>query len=275
MSLIEWQRHLSQALVLPNSPPWGELSSLQGIESQRIALYQELMFNTVLETMQNIYPFTYQLISNNGKDDATWNDLAEAYRRTHPNVSYKLLGAVEAFPQFIAGQAKWMKRYPFLNELALYEWLEVHVLNLPDAHSEIDLVGALPELSEFQSYKPVWNEARVLQHFEFPIPDIIAALQAEPDVPFSVAPQAVDVLIYRDPETLEARFFCLNGITSALIQISTTQPDGSYTQVLQQLKAATPVLQTMSLEVIMTQAAQLFQNCLSIGLLLGSGSVSP
>jgi hypothetical protein len=276
MSLADWQIQLSQALVLPNSPPWDELSSLQGLESHRLALYQELMFNTVLETLESIYPFTHQLISEGGQTDGVWQDLAETYRRAHPNPSYKLLSAVAEFPRFLAGQPSWMGRFPFISELAQYEWLEMQVLNMPATNPALSLAGAIPELCDFAKYAPLWNVARVLQHFEFPVPDIIAALQAQPDDAFSVTvtPQAVDVLIYRDPHHLEARFFCLNGMTSLLLQCSFAQPDWSYTQVLAQLQATTPVLQNLPSEGIMVQAAQLFQNCLSIGLLLGSGALS-
>jgi hypothetical protein len=277
MSLAEWQKQLSQALVLPDSPPWCELTALQGLEGSRLGLYQELMFNTVLETLESIFPFTQQLISQNGAGNQTWNDLVEVYRRTHPNTSHKLLGAVERFPQFLAEQALWMRRFPFLSELALYEWLEMTVLNRHIPPAEPSLPAALPSLDSLDVYRPVWNEARILQHFEFPIPEVITALQAEPEGLFAVdiAPQPVDILIYRDPHSLEVRFFTLNGITSLLMQLSTAHPELSYRQVLQQLQAITPALQAIPLETITAQAASLFLNCLETGMLLGSTHCSP
>jgi hypothetical protein len=288
--LAEWQTQLSQLLVRPvdsAEETTMSLTALQGIDASRLALYRELMHNTVRDTLESIYPFTVQLLKHGSPSHAdeykegleSWASLAECFRRSCPNLSPKLTGAVENFPRFLAGEAVWMSIYPFLSELADYEWLEMQVLNMPDAPTIVNTPSETPVPSDFENFYPVWNQARLLQRFEFPIPEIINALQALTDEEHSLdhlsdAPQPTDMLFYRDPETLQVRFFVLNELTRSLIELSAEQPTLSYAALLQELQSRMPALQALPSEIIMEQAAKLFQNCLSLGLLFGSHPIS-
>ena len=211
MSLVEWQTQLSQVLLLPKNLPADALSvgapfsALHGVDDQRLALYEELMFNTVRETLESIYPYTHQCDTQDedhelALDRAAWPELVESYRRAYPNPSHRLMGAVENFPRFLAEQAEWMARYPFLSELALYEWLEMVVLNVPAEQPvmTVTVSQALPALLAFDQAAPVWNAARVLQQFEYPIPQVIEGLQSEEQPVAPIVPQPTEVLILQD-----------------------------------------------------------------------------
>lgn len=270
MSLADWQAQLSQALLSPDSPETGTLSELSGIEGRRLALYEELMLNTVAETLRGIYPHTCQLLSGKGAQEAEWRALADRFRRSRPNTSHKLVGAVCGFPEYLNAQTDLMERFPFLAELALYEWLEMEVLNLPDARVDAGLTPEIPSVEDFSRFAPFWNPARKLRSFVYNIPALLDALQAA-DYRIeaaSIAPESVEILIYRDPETLRARFFCLNDLTARLLRLS----DGgsSYEQALLALHAEIPGLETLSAEIVCAQARRLFQNCLESGVVLGS-----
>lgn len=284
MSLREWQTQLSRALLLEKSGPPGDLPALQGIAEEQITLYEELLFNTVLEALQNIYPYTYKLFSREGEADAEWRRLAETFRRAHPNSSYKLMGAVSTFPAFLEQQADWMAQYPFLADLALYEWLEMVVLNFPSSDFSAPSPDTPLELSvvpvdQWSVYAPCWNPTRQLHGFQFNIPNILEYLNTLEnwvalwdandfiDPVFSENP--VDILIYRDPHTLEARFFCLNALTAALIRDSSA-PDRTYEQVISALLERTPSLKTVPGDILRAQAFELFRICQENGILTGS-----
>lgn len=275
MSLRDWQSQLGQALLLPEPPGLCRFSALQGIEGPKLSLYEELLFNTVAETLQSIYPYSYRLISDEGQNDADWLALVEQYRRAYPNQSYKLMGAVSAFPAFLAEQVVWVQKFPFLPDLALYEWLEMQVLNLPDAPPEQTLHATVPEPDTWDVYAPLWNPARQLHPFQFHVPEILEALHQDwhdDGLNRSVSdilPKPVDILIYRDPQTLEARFFCLNTLTAQLLNIS-SQPNQSYGRALIELQSGLPALQAVPMDIIRQQAYGLFANCLQNGMLLGS-----
>ena len=271
MSLHEWQSQLGQALLLPEPPVLCQLTALQGIEGRRIALYEELLFNTVAETLQSIYPYSYRLISEHGEREAKWLALVEQYRRAFPNQSYKLMGAVSSFSEFLSEQSDLVATMPFLPEVALYEWLEMVVLNLPDTPVERNWSAAIPPLDDWEAYTPVWNPARCLQAFQFHVPEILDDLNREGsalDVT-ALSTKSVDIMIYRDPHTLEARFFCLNPLTAQLLSIS-AQANQSYVQALERLQQAMPGLQSIPTEVLWQQAQGLLEKCLHQGLLLGS-----
>src|SRR6478609_5405453 len=87
------------------------------------ALYAELLQNTVYETLSGFFPYCKMLL----EDD--WFSLCEAYRRQYPNRSYQLFRCAENMPAFLGEQSTWFERYPFLEDLARYEWLEVQVEN--------------------------------------------------------------------------------------------------------------------------------------------------
>jgi hypothetical protein len=274
VSLRDWQLQLGKALILPDVPPLCELSALQGIEGRRLALYEELLFNTVLETLQNIYPYTYRLLSRRGSAEAEWKVVAESYRRAYPNQSYKLMGAVSSFPEFLSEQAALMETYPFLSDLALYEWIEMEVINLPDPAAEIDFPDAIPPLEKLAEFRPVWNPARRLHRFRFHMPEVLEQMKQSN---FEMQNQEVllkrtDILIYRDPTTLEARFFCLNELTAELIALSEVHPV-SYQELLLLIQEQSPALKVLPIEIIAMQAYGLFETCLDNGILLGSNRV--
>jgi hypothetical protein len=271
VSLREWQTQLGQALLLPNAPPMCGFPALHGLEDRRLALYNELISNTLLETLQSIYPYTYHLLSDHGDSEDDWKTLAGQYRRAYPNQSHKLMDAVSSFPNFLSQQSDLIEQYPFLADLAEYEWLEMEVMNLSDQPVVLDLANELPPVEEWDDYRPVWNPAGRLQHFQFNIPEMLELLKQEDSLlnVQDLPPAPVDILIYRDPETLDARFFCLNALTALLMQLS-QEEDVSYLKALMQLQEQNPVLQSVPLEVMLQQAVGLFTNCLETGMLLGS-----
>jgi len=274
MSLLDWQTHFSQALLLPDAPELCRLPALQGIEGKRIALYEELLFNTVLDTFQSIYPYTYRLLSREGEREADWVALAEQYRRAYPNQSYKLMGAVCAFPEFLAEQDGLISKYPFLPDLALYEWLEMVVLNLPDASQAIHLPGAVPVPENWADYAPAWNPATQLRQLDYHVPEILELFNQEAAGrelldSGDIQKKPVDILIYRDPNTMEARFFCLNGLTARLLQLS-SEANVSYEAAIAQLQQDLPALRDIPTDVMIQQSGGLFQMCLQNGMLLGS-----
>ena len=78
--------------------------------------------------MEGMFPFTVQCL----KCLTDWPTLAETYRRTYPNPSYKLMEMAEKFSDFLNRQDNLLEACPYLSDLAQYEWLDMVVLNLPD-----------------------------------------------------------------------------------------------------------------------------------------------
>jgi hypothetical protein len=184
MGLRSWQFALATHLLLPT----GTTADILPLTlKQPLALYQELLSGTVLETMQGIYPHTYRLLSQNGEKESAWKALIEQYRRQNPNASYKLSGAAQSFPAFLATQQNQIEIFPFLSDLARYEWLELEMLQCPDELPSFDLLAASSRTSPVVAL-PVdetglaqmatthalqWTPVRTLNMFAYNIPDLI------------------------------------------------------------------------------------------------------
>ena len=123
---------------------------------------------------------------------------------------------------------------------------------------------------DWSIYQPVWNPARRLAHFDFNIPQILDMLETQ-QLP-SVDADPVDMLIYRDPETLQSRFFALNPLTAILMAVFELPESDHFTYAdsIKLLCEYVPALKDLPKTVLEQQASGLFQNCLDTGMLMGS-----
>ena len=155
---------------------------------ERIKVYRDLVHNSFYELITKIYPFTKELLK---KD---WKKLISEYIEECPPRSPILNKVAEPFPQFISRKKKLLSKYPFIAELALYEWLELDV-----SDKEYDLVHNKGSL----------NPANEICRFSFPIPEIIDLIKRKKSVS-NIGPKSTCILIYRDPKTFDSRFFELS-----------------------------------------------------------------
>lgn len=239
---------------------------LKSLSHERLSLYEELLFAGVESTLVSLFPFCRRLFKRQ-----EWYDLVEYYRREYPNPSYQLYRCAEGFPAFIAKQSECLQRYPFLTELAEYEWQEVLLLNAKNPDLPANLASALPEgEAALSTLQPFWNPVSILLHFEYPIPAIITQIQSFEEAPtaFTVTPEATDVLLYREPDTCKVRFFQFNALTAVLFQVSKQEPN--YQQVFETLQKTTPSLASIPLSTVISEGLKLMSHCYHEKLLLGS-----
>jgi|GEM_PF-1839902 len=240
------------------------------------SLYSELLQNTVFDTLSGFFPYCEKLLHEE------WLSLCETYRRQYPNKSYQLFRCAENMPAFLGEQGSWVERYPFLEDLARYEWLEVQVENEREQVLPAHNIPFVPDSQEqLRTLSPIWNAASELQTSWYPIPRIIEAIQEdsalnqETDNPqwiktLSVDYQLTTLFIFRDPWTHRARFFELNSLTAQLIQLSMMNPEASYETVLKELLSSVPELATLSLETLLNEGLSIFKLLHAEGILLGS-----
>ena len=266
-SLRDTQQAFGTLLLQPEGA-MGDIRALASIPQERLAIYQSLLRGTLDSCLSGIYPHTKAYLCTLETTD--WKQLVERFRRACPNPSYMLLYAVEQFPAFLA-QEKNPNIPGWLAEVAQYEWLEVLAQNMPDPVLPEVFVSELPEQPEqMDKYNPVWNTASTLYAFSWPVTQILETMDKNkhknPEIKLS--PKNTNILVYRDPKTLRARFFVLNDLTAALL--TTLKPQQSYQAGLERLIAQTPALQALPLETVRMEAETLLRQCLEKGILLGS-----
>jgi len=99
-----------------------------------MVIYRELFFNNVCGFLDSTFPVCREVLGT-----AEWRGICRAYFREHSCQSPLFLEIPEEFLNWLIGQDGLLASYPFLAELAHYEWLELAVdimdVELPDSTS--------------------------------------------------------------------------------------------------------------------------------------------
>jgi hypothetical protein len=243
----------------------------------RYEQYDYMLLANVVETLESIFPFTQKVLGDR------WEAVSSDYFWKHPNPSYKLMLAGEAFPDYLETQDHLMAEYPFLAELALYEWVEAELLSAANPQYPDGLLTEVPETAEaLETMTPVLNESSILLQFSYPIPAIVEALKTQTITELSpnlIQPKTTMVFVYRTTKPYNCRFFELNPLLAAWLskvqESSAMNHPASYQETLAPLLAELRQLQPQ------IQAEQFYQEFLTIlkqlyekAILLGSVSLA-
>ena len=173
---------------------------IDGVVEERMAVYRDLFFNNIKETLASAFPVLHQVLATE-----QWQALCEQffaeYRCHTPYLSRVPLEFVTWLQQNAVTSPPW------LIELAQWEWTELDLFLAPDANIESstdhDVLNAVPVLSPL---------AR-LHHFDYAVHNI--GIDYVPDAP---AEQAVHLLAWRKPDD-DIGFMQLNTLSACLLEM--------------------------------------------------------
>ncbi|HSH54293.1 MAG TPA: putative DNA-binding domain-containing protein [Methylotenera sp.] len=166
---------------------------------ERIAVYEEIVFNNILEAISACFPVAQKVIGKAG-----WLKLVRAFLRDHSANSPIFRKIPEEFLSFLATQ---QNLAPYIPSLCHYEWVELAVGSSEatvDRHS-IDAIGDLLE------HQPALVPAMQLLNYEFAVHKISARNKPKDKV-------NTQLLVYRDAED-SVKFIELNNVTYRLIEL--------------------------------------------------------
>jgi len=166
---------------------------------QRLKIYKELVKNSFDSLFTSIYPHTYKLIK---KD---WTNIYKKYLKECPPDSPMLNRVAKKLPKFLSKQTDVLKKYPFISELAQFEWLEVEVYEREETNGKRKSIEQLNPIHEI--YK-----------FEYPITKIVNMIDKKQLVK-NIKKENLNLIIYRDPKDLKVRLFELAPGTLAYIEL--------------------------------------------------------
>jgi hypothetical protein len=170
-----------------------------------MAIYRELFFNNLLKLLSNTFPVLKRI-----HDRERWRQLVRLFMIHHRAQTPYFLQIPKEFIAFLdAGYPGAESDFPFLRELAHYEWIELE-LSVSTAANDMqcvqpdgDLLDGVPVMSQL---------ARQLS-YRFPVHRIsVDYLPAEP------GDQATYLAVYRDASD-EVGFMELNPVTARLLQL--------------------------------------------------------
>lgn len=215
--LAEQQRELTEHLRNPavNQPP-------PGIESRRIKIYNDLIYNNIEGFISGGFPVTRSLYR-----DEDWHRLIRAFISDYRCHSPYFLEISQEFIQFV------MHHYkpspvdpPFLLELVHYEWVE---LALDVADEELPMARPITSGSPLDGV-PVLSPLAWSLVYQYPVHTIGPG--CEPDAPPS---QPTYLVVYRNRDDA-VQFMETNAATARLLELIRDNEAGQTArQLLQQL----------------------------------------
>jgi hypothetical protein len=175
----------------------------EGIEDRRMAIYRDLFFNNLKNLLATFYPVLRKL-----HDDEHWKRFIRRFMQVHQAKTPYFLELPEEFLNFLDTEYEPEDDdYPFLKELAHYEYIE---LALSVSEAENDLDGADPG-GDLLAGAPQKSELCWVYAYNYPVHRI--ATDFLPDAPSG---EPVYLAVYRDSEG-SVGFLELNPVTAGLL----------------------------------------------------------
>lgn len=201
------------------------------IDVDGVELYAGLINHGQHELMLSIYPHSARLLG------ASWESIVDDYFETCPPNHYNLNRAASRFPQFLQGHEKGLKRFPFIAELADFEWIELELLEIdtPLPSSEID---ALRSPDQFQTYGPIVNPALIVREYSYPIMKIVEQLESGKRLSRKVKATESFIAVCRDTLSSKCRFLEVGRMACDLVRLAIKKC--TYSALISHLIATSP-----------------------------------
>ena len=168
---------------------------------EKITKYRELVRGSLSTVINNIYPNTHEVLK---KD---WENLLSKYIEKYPPDSPILIKVAKYLPEFLSKQKTILKNYPFIVELANYEWVDVDIY-------ERESNG----VSGYRGIGVKLNPVHEICRFNYPIPEIVSLIKSKKKLT-KISKKPTTMFIYRDPKDLYTRFFELSPGTEVYIEL--------------------------------------------------------
>lgn len=172
---------------------------LEGIEDRRLSIYRDLFINSLSSLVAGTYPVIHSLYT-----DDDWEALIRAFYYPEHNRTPHFPEIPREFLSFIQNHLALPNNKPFLAELALYEWLELHL----DKHQHEEQF----EAGDPSTQIPVINTVSALNAFNHPVHQISPTHQ-----PTEPSDQPTFLLLWRDQEH-QVQFTELNPFSALLFE---------------------------------------------------------
>lgn len=189
------------------------------VKPERMAVYRELFFNNVESFLSSGFPVLRKILT-----DPQWLELVEDFFARHQSQSPYFSEISEEFLAFLQNERNNPDDYPFLLELAHYEWVEM-ALSIAQA----ELPPFTEYIEDFLAHKVTVSALAWPLAYQYPVHEI------SPDfLPTTPPAQATYLIVYRDLDD-EVRFIQISPITFRLLQIIEEKPDLTVEAYLEQM----------------------------------------
>lgn len=175
-----------------------------GVEDRRMAIYRELFFNNIRNLLSNMFPVLKKLLT-----EEKWHDLIRQFMQRHRAQTPYFLQLPQEFLDFLQNEYTLQgDDYPFLIELAHYEYIELALSISEDAN---DMAGIDPD-GDLIVNVPVRSALCWVYAYQYPVHRISSDY-----LPEEPAEQPVFLAVYRKHDDMVG-FLELNPVTAKLLE---------------------------------------------------------
>ena len=197
---------------------------IDGVEQRRLKIYQELFFNNVEGFCSSAFPVFKSLLTEN-----QWRQLISDFFVQHECETPHFIEISQEFLAYIAEHKQEALPYPYMIELAHYEWVEL-ASSVAEGKTEIgELTQPVMEV--------VFNvpEATYALSYQFPV-HAISEQNKE-----AVVPELTNLIVYRDQD-FDVQFVLTDQISVIAIQLLQQMPGSTGKDIVDVLVAQNPSL---------------------------------
>lgn len=189
------------------------------VPKQRMQAYQELFYNNVQDFLANAFPVLRRI-----HNDEKWHALVRDYfnrHRAHTPLFHEMPREFLQYLQDERGEHE--GDYPFLLELAHYEWIELELMTAEDAPNDCG------HESNLLAGKPVLSPLTRILSYNYAVHRIGPGyLPSQPEE------SPTHLLVYRNNAD-EVGFIELNPVTTRLVHLLKECPGATGRQLLEQI----------------------------------------
>ena len=223
------------------------------IEDRRMGIYRDLFYKNVESFIANGFPVLRKLIN-----DDDWHAMVRDFFVKHNCQSPYFAEISQEFLKYLDGDREPNESdYPFMLELAHYEWVE---LALDIDQQEIPTTGFNPA-GDLMAGHPVVSPLVWVLQYQYPVHQISPSF-----IPEQPLAQPVFLLVYRNKDD-QVKFMEINAVTARLLTILQEREfckgEDAITQLIEELKHPNP-------EVVYQGGKQALEHLLQQEIILGT-----
>jgi hypothetical protein len=220
-----------------------------GIKPERIAMYRELIFNNIDSFLANNFPVLNKIVNSD-----QWYALIQDFFVNHSCRTPYFSEIAEEFIEFLSNERNDPQDFPFLLELAHYEWVEM-ALSIAVVDEQVAIIS-IENPSDLINAKVKLSVLAWPLVYQFPVQKISPEY-----LPMSPPKQPTFLLAYRD-DNEDVKFNEINAMTYRLLEIF--QDNESIKDVLDRVVSETQLLDS---ENIIKGGLQIIVDLLNKGVL--------
>lgn len=176
---------------------------LAGVPQERMAVYEEIVFNNLFESVSACFPIASKMIGKR-----KWLKLNQAFMRDYSAHSPLFRKIPEQFLHYLNNPTPELQQLmpDYLNSLCHYEWVELLVSGIEETNSQ----GIQPD-GDLASNKPVFSATVQLLNYDYAVHKITPRKKPKHK-------SSTQLLVYRNADDM-VKFIELNAVTYRLISL--------------------------------------------------------